>query len=592
MSSLRSLVRSAVVLSLVLVASRVDAHFLWLKTDAAAAKPQAVLIFGETPMDEAYHLPGSLAETKIWCRTPGGERVELVTEKIENDDRIGLVGVIDEVQRPAGKPFALETTREYGVYGDFLLTYYPKHVHATSNDQLAAAGPSPESKLDLVPSATADGGVEITVVWDGKPQEGVQLTASVDEGDEVKVKTDANGKATFTPDKSGLVAVLANTTDEDAKGTVNGKEYTSAMHYATLTFPWTAVEGRGARSEERESEAKADGNKEEKAPATSSHLKPLPEAISSFGAAVSDGWLYIYSGHTGTEHDHSAANLSQNFRRIKLDGTTDWESLPMQTPLQGLAVVAHDGKIYRIGGMNARNATTKDDEDLHSTTEFAVFDPATKKWQDLAPLPAPRSSHNAAVIGDKLYVTGGWTLSGSRKGKWLTDSLVFDLKNPSAGWQPLPEQSFQRRALAAGTWQGKLVALGGMDEKQDVSQEVDLFDPQTGQWSKGPKLPGAGMAGFGVSAWNLDGDLYVSGFRGQVFRLTEDGSGWEEVARLATPRFFHQLVPAGVDGALIAVGGASRDGHLVDLELIKVDGSESKNAAASARSAAAHGNEG
>jgi N-acetylneuraminic acid mutarotase len=404
----------------------------------------------------------------------------------------------------------------------------------------------------------------------------------------VKVKTDANGKATFTPDKSGLVAVLANTTDEDTKGTLNGKQYTSAMHYATLTFPWVAVEGsRESRVEGREPEVKA--------PATSSHLKPLPEAVSSFGAAVCDGWLYIYSGHTGTEHDHSAENLSQNFVRIKLDGTTDWESLPMQTPLQGLALVAHDGKLYRVGGMNARNATTKDDEDLRSTTEFAVFDPATKKWQDLAPLPAPRSSHNAAVIGDKLYVIGGWTLSGSRKGKWLTDSLVFDLKNPSAGWQPLPEQPFQRRALAAGEWKGKLVALGGMDEKQDVSQEVDLFDPQTGQWSQGPKLPGAGMAGFGVSAWNLDGDLYVSGFRGQVFRLTEDGSEWEEVARLVTPRFFHQLVPAGVDGALIAVGGASRDGHLVDLELIKIDAAtaqDSQGGAASTQSTDAHRGEG
>ena len=34
----------------------------------------------------------------------------------------------------------------------------------------------------------------------------------------------------------------------------------------------------------------------------------------------------------------------------------------------------------------------------------------------LAPLPEARSSHDAVVIGDKLYVVGGWTLSGDRKG--------------------------------------------------------------------------------------------------------------------------------------------------------------------------------
>jgi N-acetylneuraminic acid mutarotase len=242
----------------------------------------------------------------------------------------------------------------------------------------------------------------------------------------------------------------------------------------------------------------------------------------------------------------------------------------MQTPLQGLAVVAHGGKLYRIGGMNARNATTDDQEDLHSTTKFAEFDPATNEWTALAPLPAPRSSHNAVVIGERLYVTGGWTLAGPRDGTWLDDSLVYDFENPSAGWQTLPEQSIQRRALAAGEWRGKLVALGGMDENRKVSQRVDVFDPQSGQWSRGPNLPGKGMAGFGVSAWNLDGRLYVSGFRGQVYRLTDEGSDWEEVARLAKPRFFHQLVPAGTEDALLAVGGASRDGHLADVERIDV----------------------
>ena len=123
--------------------------------------------------------------------------------------------------------------------------------------------------------------------------------------------------------------------------------------------------------------------------------------MSSFGAVVADGWLYVYGGHTGEEHEHSAANLSKHFRRIQLDGGTEWEELPMQTPLQGLPLVAHGGKIYRVGGLNMRNATTKDDEDLHSTAEFAEFDPATSKWTALAPLPAARSSHNAVVIGDQ-----------------------------------------------------------------------------------------------------------------------------------------------------------------------------------------------
>ncbi|MEX2093328.1 MAG: hypothetical protein WD971_11660, partial [Pirellulales bacterium] len=368
----------------------------------------------------------------------------------------------------------------------------------------------------------------------------------------------------------GLVAVLANLHEDSQSGELNGKKYTSAAHYATLTFPW-----------HQEAAAKTSAAKPASAAKSQSGIPPLPEPVSSFGAAVADGYLYVYSGHTGTEHDHSAANLSQHFRRVPLAGGKEWELLPMETPLQGLALVAHGGKIYRVGGMNARNATTDDKEDLHSTTEFASYDPATKKWTPLAPLPLPRSSHNAVVIGERLYVTGGWTLNGSRKGEWLDDSLMYDFSDPSAGWQKLPKQDFQRRALAASQWHGKLAALGGMDEHAKISRRVDFFDPASGKWSKGPDLPGTGMSGFGVSAWSLADNLYVSGFNGRVFKLADDGSKWQEAAKLAQPRFFHQLVPAATPDALLVVGGASRDGHLSDVELIDVSvDAEKKSAAA------------
>ena len=265
----------------------------------------------------------------------------------------------------------LEATREYGVYGDFLLTYYAKHIRAKTNDQLAAAGPSPELKLDIVPKATDDG-LELTVLWDGKPKADVDVNVKVDgENEDVeaqKFKTDADGKVTIQPEGAGLVAVLANVYDSTKSGELNGKKYTQAAHYATLTFPWQQVAATKTSAAKPAADAKS-----------ASGIAPLPEPVSSFGAVVADGYLYVYSGHTGTEHDHSAANLSQHFRRVALEGGSDWEVLPMETPLQGLALVAHGGKIYRVGGMNARNATTDDKEDLHSTTEFAELRPGDEE---------------------------------------------------------------------------------------------------------------------------------------------------------------------------------------------------------------------
>jgi hypothetical protein len=129
----------------------------------------------------------------------------------------------------------------------------------------------------------------------------------------------------------------------------------------------------------------------------------LLEPVSSFGAASTGDWLYVYSGHIGRTHEHSRDNLWLGFARLNLlDGRT-WETLPPGRPLQGLAFVAHGSELALVGGLSARNA--KDEPaDLYSVDEVAAFDPLTRAWRSLPPLPEPRSSHDAVVVGDALYV--------------------------------------------------------------------------------------------------------------------------------------------------------------------------------------------
>jgi len=59
-----------------------------------------------------------------------------------------------------------------------------------------------------------------------------------------------------------------------------------------------------------------------------------------------------------------------------------------------------------------------------------------------------------------------------------------------------------------------------------------------------------------------------------------DGAKWEVVAKLPWPRFSHQLVPAAKADALLVVGGASREGHLADVELVDVSQHAVEKAAA------------
>jgi hypothetical protein len=74
------------------------------------------------------------------------------------------------------------------------------------------------------------------------------------------------------------------------------------------------------------------------------------------------------------------------------------------------------------------------------------------------------------------------------------------------------------------------------------------------------------MKGFGCSATEQNGRLFVSTYSGNLFRLSTDGASWEKIGELQHARFFHRLVPVG-RVQLIAVGGEGEEGKLNDLEL-------------------------
>jgi N-acetylneuraminic acid mutarotase len=295
-------------------------------------------------------------------------------------------------------------------------------------------------------------------------------------------------------------------------------------------------------------------------------LAPLPEAVTSFGAATAGDWLYAFGGHKGERHDYSADMVSGSFYRLNLRDGRAWEKLPASTPGQGQPLVAHGEFIYRTGGMAARN-TGDEKENLHSLALVQRFNPHTGNWEDVTPLPAIRSSHDAVVLGDKLYVMGGWQLTGSTKAAvWPANALVLDLNNSAAGWQEFP-QPFQRRALALAAVGTRIYCIGGMDSNNKPTSAVEIYDTATGQWSKGPDLPPGPVKGFACSAIAQNGRIYANAFQGDLLRLSADGSSWEKVGRLEHPRMAHRIVTAGAK-QIIALGGEDGEEKRPELEVL------------------------
>ena len=289
----------------------------------------------------------------------------------------------------------------------------------------------------------------------------------------------------------------------------------------------------------------------------------LPDAIASFGAAASDGWLYVYGGHIGETHQHSRNNVLPSFRRMRLDDFRTWEELAESTALQSPSLVAYDGKIYRIGGLSARNAQGEP-EDLYSVDEAARFDPELGRWEAIPSLPEPRSSHDAVVLDGKIYVLGGWTLTGSA-GTWLPSAYVLDLSAVSPKWERIPDPPVRRRALAAAAGDGKVFLIGGFDPDTGTSKEVYYFDTATRRWSRAADLP---FDGFGAAAAFID-DRLIAG-TGTIHELAPDEDGWHQVTSLVYSRIFHRFVPMD-DGFLAVLGGASRAGHLNNIEVVAID---------------------
>jgi hypothetical protein len=301
-------------------------------------------------------------------------------------------------------------------------------------------------------------------------------------------------------------------------------------------------------------------------PPVKSALAPLPETVTSFGAVTKDGWVYAFGGHKGERHDYSVEMVSGSFERLRLSDGRAWEKLPTSAPGQGLAIVAWGNSIYRVGGMAARNHQGAK-QDLYSLPIVQRFDLDRRSWNNAPSLPMPRSSHDATVIGAKLYVAGGWELvGGTNKPFWPSNGLVLDLAHPQSGWKTFP-QPFKRRALAVAALNARLYCIGGMDSDNKPTLAVDIYDTASGTWTKGPSLPdGEEIKGFGCSAITQDSRVYVTTLAGSLWRLSLDGQTWETVGQLEHPRIAHRLVQAGKTQLVVLGGEDGEENKLPGLE--------------------------
>jgi hypothetical protein len=518
---------------LLAAASGASAHFVFVLPQSGGTSARIVMNEELKPSSEVDI--GIIAGLKLSVRKGNGSETPLALVKGENfyealvpgtGTRL-LHGIVDlgMLQSGPGKPN--------------ILIYYPKAIAGDAFSAKTVVGDA--APVEIVPVGKP-GSVTLKLLVMGKPKAEAEITVILPDGSQQKVKTDANGISEHQFTQTGRYGAWARDWQPSA-GERDGKRYEEIRNYATLVFDAGTATVQS----------------------TATKFATLPEATSSFGAAVSGGWLYVYGGHVAKTHSYSTESVSGLFERLPLSGDGAWEKLPGGPGLQGMNLVSFEDKLYRIGGMSPRNKPGEP-QAIYSVADCARFDPSTKKWEPLPALPEPLSSHDMVVINGKLIVAGGWNLTGSTNGEWSTSLHILDLKAARPEWKSAP-QPFKRRALIAAALDGKMYVLGGIDDTTDVSHDVDIYDPETGVWTKGPAVPGDEISSFAPAACVHGGTLYVSVADGTVYGLDTRKKSWEKVGA-ASPRLAHRMVSDGKQ--LLVMGGAEKGNNSDLVEAVAV----------------------
>lgn len=491
-----------------------QAHFVFVVPESGNAS--ASVFISETLKPDPQVDIDLVKDTKLSLRDANGRETALVLAKAGDAYTTSIAGSGTRV---------IHGLADLGISGNgdkqYLLLYHPKTILGDAFDAKTIVGK--DAPAELIPVGKA-GALKLRLLGRGKPLPDSEITVLLPDGTEKVVKTDKSGETeTFT--ENGRYGAWARFWETNASGERDGKKYPETRHYATLVFDTQAL------------------------PVSASLFAKLPEASASLGSVVSDGWLYVYGGHISPTHNYFVGAVSGRFSRLRLTGQPVWEELPAGPAAQGLNLTAHKGKIYRVGGMTPRNEQGKP-ADNHSIADVARYDPSSKKWEELPPLPEARSSHDVVVIGDQLFVTGGWNMKGNDE-EWAKTTLVMDLSAKKLEWTSVP-QPFERRALMAAALNGKLYVVGGINKDEDIETTVSIYDPKTKTWTNGTPLP-QGVLGFAPAAGVHKGSLYVSVASGTLYRLNASGTIWEKTAT-ATPRVAHRLASRG--DTILILGGA------------------------------------
>lgn len=204
---------------------------------------------------------------------------------------------------------------------------------------------------------------------------------------------------------------------------------------------------------------------------------PLPERAEGAGV-VRSKYFYAIGGRSG-------GGVLKDLERYEIPANT-WLPLglrDMPTARAGLAAAVLGSDIYAIGGRSSPDGPCSGP----AMAKVERYNVATDEWEEVAPLPSPRSDLAAIALGGKIYVFGGCD------GASIFDEVdVYDPDGgPLGAWTPLTPMPTARASLVVGRIKDTIYAIGGTSNLTDSLQTNEAFDPSPapGAWTTALDMP-------------------------------------------------------------------------------------------------------
>jgi N-acetylneuraminic acid mutarotase len=269
-------------------------------------------------------------------------------------------------------------------------------------------------------------------------------------------------------------------------------------------------------------------------------------------AATVQGVVYVIGGHLTTS-DGPATDKVDSYHP-NTSTLLAWRNrAPMPEPrgyTNGAAVIG--GKIYVSGGYE-----TDEDGNRLRTNSLFRYDPSTNVWSTRASLPRATSGGATVAIDGKLYVYVAYGPDNS------SGAALYRYDPSTNKWAERAQPPAIQSGAAAVTLGGKMYVIGGREGKASTVATVSVYNPTTNAWTGNAPLL---TRRAGAVARTIDGKIYVAG--GATGTSATDiptevydpaTSTWSEKAGIPTPRSF--AASAGVGGKLYVIGGNDGNGR-------------------------------